>query len=81
MSLYKLGGKYIKKSLKARQDAIFFLYLQANFLLKMKIKEIVPIENTIKTARKIENIHNLIMNNGNNFNLSKDELELAKKLV
>ena len=41
MSLYKLGGKYIKKSIKARQDAIFFLYLQANFLLKMKIKEIV----------------------------------------
>jgi len=41
LSLYKLGGKYIKKSIKARQDAIFFLYLQANFLLKMKIKEIV----------------------------------------
>ena len=41
MSLYKLGGKYIKKSIKARQDAIFFLYLQANFLLKMKIKQIV----------------------------------------
>lgn len=41
MSLYKLGGKYIKKSIKARQGAIFFLYLQANFLLKMKIKEIV----------------------------------------
>ena len=41
MSLYKLGGKYIKKSIKARQGAIFFLYLQANFLLIMKIKEIV----------------------------------------
>ena len=41
MSLYKLGGKYIKKSIKARQGAIFFLYLQTNFLLKMKIKEIV----------------------------------------
>jgi len=41
LSLYKLGGKYIKKSIKARQGAIFFLYLQANFLLKMKIKEIV----------------------------------------
>ena len=45
-----------------------------------KIKEIVPIENTIKTARVVENLHQLIKNNGQDFNLTNEELELAKML-
>ena len=45
-----------------------------------KIKEIVPIENTIKTARGVENLHQLIKNNGQDFNLTNEELELAKML-
>ena len=46
-----------------------------------ELNKVIPIENTIKTARNIENIHNLVLNNGNNFNLSEMELDLAKKLV
>lgn len=49
--------------------------------INVELNKILPLENTIKEARKIENIHNLIVNNGNNFNLSTEELELAKKLV
>lgn len=45
-----------------------------------KIKEIVPIEKTIKTARVVENLHQLIKNNGQDFNLTNEELELAKML-
>lgn len=45
-----------------------------------KMKEIAPIENTIKTARVIENLHKLIKNNGKNFDLTSEELELAKML-
>lgn len=45
-----------------------------------KIKEIVPIENTIKTARTVENLHQLIRKNGQDFNLSNEQLELAKML-
>ena len=49
--------------------------------IKTELKELVPIENTINNARYIENIHNLVKNNGVNFELSEEELELAKKLI
>ena len=48
--------------------------------IEKEIKKLVPIESTIKNARYIESIHNLIKNNGKNFNLSEETLELAKKL-
>ena len=41
---------------------------------------LAPMENTINQARTIENLHNLIKNNGQNFNLTKEQLELAEKL-
>ena len=40
----------------------------------------LPLENTIKNARTIENLHELIKNNGKNFDLTSEELELAKML-
>lgn len=48
--------------------------------MQEKLKEIIPIEETIKEARTIETLHNLIKNNGKNFNLSQEELELIQKL-
>ena len=48
--------------------------------MKVQIKNIIPIENTIKNTRYIENLHNLIKNNGKDFDLSNEEIELAKKL-
>ena len=48
--------------------------------IRGKMKEIAPIENTIKTARVIENLNKLIKNNGKNFDLTSEELELAKML-
>ncbi len=48
--------------------------------LEKELKSLVPIETTIKNARYIENIHNLIKNNGQNFELSEQELELANKI-
>lgn len=49
-------------------------------LIKKEMNELVPIENTINSARKIETLHNLIKNNNKNFDLSEDELELVNKL-
>ena len=49
--------------------------------IQEKLKELLPIENTLKEARIIENIHNLIKNNGQNFNLTKEQLELSKMLT
>lgn len=48
--------------------------------IREKMKEIAPIENTIKTSRVVENLHKLIKNNGKNFDLTSEELELAKML-
>ncbi len=45
------------------------------------IERTVPLENTIREARKIENIHNLIKNNGKNFDISEEEIQLAEKLT
>lgn len=45
------------------------------------INKTIPLENTIKTARKIENLHNLIKNNGQDFKLSEEEKKLAEKLI
>lgn len=49
--------------------------------IEKEIKELIPIENTLKNARYIENIHNLIKNNGQNFNLMEEEIELSKKFI
>ena len=38
--------------------------------IKDKLKELMPIENTLKEARIIENLHTLIKNNGQDFNLT-----------
>lgn len=46
-----------------------------------KLKELMPLENTLKEARIIENLHNIIKNNGQDFNLSKEQLELAQMLT
>lgn len=46
-----------------------------------KLKELIPLENTLKEARIIENLHNIIKNNGQNFDLSNEQLELAKILT
>ena len=45
--------------------------------IKDRLKELLPLEATIKQAREIENIHLLIKNNGHNFNLSEEQLQLA----
>lgn len=48
--------------------------------LEKELEKTLPLENTIKEARNIENIHILIKNKGD-FNLSNEELELAQKLI
>lgn len=48
--------------------------------IRRELKNLAPIEKTINEAKTIENLHNLIKNNGQNFNLSQEEMELAEKL-
>lgn len=49
--------------------------------LEKELQKTIPLENTIKEARNIENLHTLIKNKGGNFNLTKEELELSKMLI
>lgn len=51
------------------------------YKIRTELKELVPMENTIKEARTIENLHSLIKNNGKDFNLSAEQQELAKMLA
>ena len=45
------------------------------------LNNLVPLEKTINQARIIENLHNLIKNNGQDFNLNQEQLALAEKLI
>ena len=49
--------------------------------IKEQLNNLLPLEITLKQARQIENLHALIKNNGRNFNLSKEQLELANTLL
>ena len=49
--------------------------------LEESLKKIIPLEQTIKQAREIENLHQLIKNNGQNFDITEIEKNLASKLV
>ena len=45
------------------------------------MSNLMPLEKTISEFRTIENLQTLIKNNGKNFNLSQEELELANILI
>lgn len=49
--------------------------------VEKELCNLVPIENIIKEARNVENLHTLIKTNGQNFNLSETEQELLKKMT
>ena len=48
--------------------------------MEKQLKNIAPIENTINNAKRIQLLHSLIKNKGQDFNLSQEELELVEKL-
>lgn len=48
--------------------------------LEKEISNLIPLEKTINDVITIENLHILIKNNGQDFNLTQEQLELAEKL-
>lgn len=48
--------------------------------IKNELNNLVPLENTLKAARNVENIHTLIKTNGKNFDFSETEMDLLKKM-
>jgi len=49
--------------------------------MKEKLKILMPMETTLKQARTIENLHTLIKNNGQDFNLTQEQKQLVKLLT
>ena len=48
--------------------------------IKKQLDKIIPLDNILKETREVEVVHNLIKNNGQNFDISNLEIELAEKL-
>lgn len=75
----------MKKNISNWKDAYNsqdFSSMQKEYNKMVKImKELMPLENTINEFRTIENLQTLIKNNGKNFDLSEEALELANKLI
>ncbi len=72
--------KYCQQWNKSYNNRDFSEMEKAYKNIKSNLNKIIPFENIIKESRKIENLHNLIKNNGNNFNLSDEEKSLALKI-
>lgn len=49
--------------------------------MKKELKNIIPLENIIKETKRIENLNELIKSKGGDFNITKEEMELANKLI
>ena len=45
--------------------------------INKELEKLMPLENILKEARKIENIHTMIKNNNGKFNLSEEQSKLA----
>lgn len=73
--------KYCENWGKAYGNQDFLNMEKAYKNIENYLNKTIPLENTIKEARKIENIHNLIKNNGKNFNILPEEKTLAEKLI
>ena len=74
-------GKYSNNWQKYYELKDFEGMQREYFKIKDTLKMVMPMENTLKEARRIENLHLLIKNKGQDFNLTEEELKLAEKLT
>lgn len=74
------ANKYIETWRKYFKDQNFDGMTKEYTKIQKQLKDIAPIENTINNIKTIQVLHNLIKNNGQDFNLTQEELELAEKL-
>lgn len=49
--------------------------------IEYQLKKIIPLESVLKETRKVEILHNLIKNNGHNFELTETEKDLINKFT
>ena len=76
----KMNG-YIEKWQKYYEEKNFTNMEYQYKKIKENIEKVIPIEKILIKARQVENLHELIKNNGKNFDLTIEEKELAKILI
>jgi DNA polymerase III delta prime subunit len=73
--------KYITKWNKYYNEQNFVNMEYQYSKIEEYLKEVFPLEDVLKRARAVENLHELIKNNGRNFDLTQEEKELATMLA
>lgn len=71
--------KYVTNWKEAYNNKDFNIMEKEYKKIEKSLNKAIPIENLLKETRKIEVIHNLIKNNGNNFEITEEENELIDK--
>lgn len=77
---FKKLNKYINNWKEGFENKNFETMEREYKKIKENLKINLPIEKILKEGRTIENLHELIKRNGQNFNLTKEQLELAQML-
>lgn len=74
-------NKYVEQWKSSFKEKNFDEMDKAYKKIEKQMKEIAPIEKVINNAKNVNVLHELIKNNGKNFNLSEEQMNLAKKLI
>lgn len=73
--------KYIEKWKTYFENEDFTNMNKQYNLIKKEMEKVVPLKTLFEDINKLENLHELIKNNGKNFKLSEEELALAEILI
>lgn len=73
--------EFIKDWEEAFKNQDFKKMQNAYIKINHRMESVLPLEETLNKAQVVENLHNLIKNNGNNFDLTEEQIELAKQLI
>lgn len=73
-------NKYINNWKKYFEEKNFEGMKKEYNKIEKQLKNIAPIEKTISDVKTIQMLHNLIKNNGQDFDLTQEEIELVEKL-
>ena len=79
-AIEKIDG-YIEKWQKYYEEQKFTNMEYQYEKIQEYLEEVIPLEETLKKARQLENLHELIKSKGKDFNLTEEEKELANILV
>ena len=75
----KIDG-YIQKWQKYYEEQKFSNMEYQYDKIQEYLEEVIPLEDVLEKARVVENLHELIKNNGKNFDLTDEQKELANML-